>query len=77
MLETDVRPGEPDLLLGHDTKVLEVLTLDGRILDTVHAPARWTPATLLAAVGARRRLIEDAGGADFYLGSRFIGSTEV
>jgi|GEM_PF-6877043 len=77
MLVTDVRPGETDLLLGHDTKPLEVCSLDGRVLDTVPAAARWTHSTLLAAVGARRRLIEDAGGADFYLGEQFIGSTEV
>jgi len=77
MLVTDVRPGEPDLLLGHETKPLEVCSLDGRVLDTVPAAARWTHASLLAAVSARRRMIEDAGGADFYLGEQFVGSTEV
>jgi hypothetical protein len=77
MLITDMRPGETHLLLGNDTKALDVCSLDGRLLETIPARMRWTHATLLVAVGARRRMIEDAGGADFYLGQRFIGSTEV
>lgn len=76
-LITDIRPGEPDLIAGHEQDALELRSLDGRTLASVPAKEAWTHERLMAAIEANRSVVEDAGGSDYYLGDQFVGSTEV
>lgn len=77
MLITDTRPGETDLLSGREFDALELRTLTGQVLTRIDAQGPWTHDKLVAAVEANRTLIDDAYGADYYLGEQWVGSTEV
>lgn len=77
MLITDVRPGEVDLIAGHESEPLVLRSLDGRKLASIPAAAPWTHEKLIDTIHANRCFIEEAGGAEYYLGEQFVGSTEV
>ena len=71
----DQRPGEPDILSPVRFDPLRVTTLDDRELLVADAPLDgWTTATLEAALS---ELPFDAFGCDAYLGTCWIGSSEV
>lgn len=76
-LITDIRPGEPDLIAGYEQTALRLRSLDGRTLASVPAKEAWTHERLMVAIEVNRSVVEDAGGADYFLGDQFIGSTEI
>lgn len=77
MLITDVRPGETDILAGHESDPFEIRSLQGKVLISIPATTPWTHEGLVEAVSQHRDLIDDAFGADYYLGTQWVGSTEV
>jgi hypothetical protein len=76
-LITDQLPGEPDILKPVCQEVLYIRNLDGELLTEVHAISNsWTHQAL---VSVARSLSDDKvcqNGADAYLGTHWIGSTE-
>ncbi|MEE5177147.1 hypothetical protein V2K54_25890 [Pseudomonas alliivorans] len=75
-LVTDQRPGEPDLLAAVKHLAFEIRSLAGNVLATVTAPVSgWTHEQLLA-VAALLEVITRYG-ADGYLGTQWVGSTEI
>jgi 5'-deoxynucleotidase len=76
-LITDIRPGEPDLIAGHANEALELRSLTGRKLASIPVTECWTHERLVAAIDANRHVVDEDGGADYYLGSQFVGSTEI
>ena len=73
---TDCRPGEPDILTPLRHQPLRITTLDGTHITTLQAPAAgWTHKLL--EHHARRLTHDTRDGADAWLASRWIGSTEV
>jgi hypothetical protein len=77
MLITDIRLGEPDILAGHEHDTLEVRALFGETVIFIPPTSAWTHKQLTDAVALYQPRIEELGAADFYLGTQFIGSTEV
>ncbi len=73
---TDVLPGEPDILEGVRYKELRILAIDDSPIKTVPAPKGGWTHEVLQNTGA---LLADETeeGANAYLGSEFVGSTEV
>ncbi|MDR9836891.1 MULTISPECIES: hypothetical protein [Herbaspirillum] len=77
MLFTDFRQGEASLIAGNEVTVFEIRSLTGDILAVIPPRGVWTHQKLLAAVEENKAIINEAFGADFYLGESFVGSTEV
>lgn len=78
---TDQWPGEPDILSDHQNKPLVVRScLDQRELIQVQPTAPWTHLSLVefgGSLAAKFDTVFTEEGADAYLGSQWIGSTEV
>ena len=72
---TDRRPGQSDILPGAAHHPLSVTRLDGALIATVEPPAGgWTHELLEQEA---ERLREDTrAGADAWLGTTWVGSTE-
>ena len=72
---TDRRPGESDILPGVAHHPLSVTRLDGALIATIEPPAGgWTHELLEQEA---ERLREDTRvGADAWLGTTWVGSTE-
>jgi len=70
---TDIKPGEPDILMPLKHYPLVIRSLDGAELHTQNAPFQgWTHDAL--------NVIQPEGveeGAEAYLNEHWIGSTEV
>ena len=75
-LVTDRRSGERDILTPVKHEPLQVRTLDGDSVLSLDPPGEgWTHRRLCETVREHEALTRD--GADAYLGSEWIGSTEV
>jgi len=73
---TDVWEGEPDILQAVQGEPLQVYGLDGGLIDTIPAPVGgWTHDGLTNQ--AERLTPKTRDGADAYLGSQWVGGTEV
>lgn len=73
---TDIREGEMDILSPVKHEPLLVLGLDGGLIDQVIAPASgWTHDALIAQ--GERLTPKTKEGADAFLGSVWVGGTEV
>lgn len=73
---TDVWEGEPDILQAVRGESLQVYDLDGGLIGTIPAPADgWGHDALECQ--AERLALKTRDGADAYLGSQWVGSTEV
>lgn len=70
----DQKPGEPDILSGHETKPFILRDLDGCVLLRFPAGRPWTVALLDELIGRLGEYLRN--GADAYLGDQWIGSTE-
>ncbi|EMA4492025.1 MULTISPECIES: hypothetical protein [Pseudomonadaceae] len=75
-LVTDQRPGEPELLATVKHQAFEIRSLAGNVLATVTAPVSgWTHEQLLDVAVQHEAITRD--GADGYLGTQWVGSTEI
>lgn len=75
-LVTDQRPGEPELLAKVKHQPFEIRSLAGNVLTTVTAPvAGWTYEQLVDVAMQHEAITHD--GADGYLGTQWVGSTEI
>lgn len=75
-----IMPSEPDLLLGNEQNMLIIRNLEATSFIEVEPPhGGWTHDALGHAVKHPDVLgfLRANGGADAYLGSGWIGSTEV
>lgn len=72
---TDQQPGEPDTLADCRHDSLHITDLDGTPICTVAAPTEGWDHWALCQLGVDPVLLRD--GADAYLGSTWVGSTEV
>lgn len=73
---TDVRPGEKDILNPVRLEPLHIFGLNDELIDTIQPPVDgWTHAALLAQAESLAPRITQ--GACAYLGSQWVGSTEV
>lgn len=73
---TDRREGESDILSPVMHAPFEIRSLAGEVLKTVAAPSLgWTHTQLVAVAAENEPIIRD--GADGYLGSEWVGSTEI
>lgn len=70
---TDQRPGEPDILTGIKSGVLEIRCLAGTVLLKIEAPEQGGTHASLSAV----QPVETKEGAEARLCGQWIGSTEV
>ena len=80
IVSRSIKPCEPDLLLGNEKGMLIVRTLEATSFIEVEPPqGGWTHDALDHAVKHPDVLnfLSANGGADAYLGSDWIGSTEV
>jgi hypothetical protein len=75
-LVTDQRPGEPEILSTVMHAVFEIRSLDGEVLKAVNAPSTGWTHELLVAIAVEHAAITRCG-ADGYLGTQWVGSTEV
>lgn len=76
MLVTDVRPGEPDILVGRKMDIFEIRAIcDGRIMAKKSQTEPWTHEKLVQALEDLQTFIDDA--ADYFVGTHWIGSTEL
>ena len=72
---TDIRTGEPDILIPLKDATLAIATLDGASLCRSDPPEDgWTHDRLQAS--AEGLAVLTSGGANAYLGSALVGSTE-
>jgi DNA-directed RNA polymerase subunit RPC12/RpoP len=73
------RTGEADLLTGNEWATFFLKHLSGEILIEIAPTEAWTHTALLALVDSAEiaQLVEESGGADTYIGSVWIGGTEV
>lgn len=75
-LVTDQRPGEPELLATVKHQAFEIRSLAGNVLATATAPVSgWTHEQLVAVAMQHEVITRD--GADGYLGTQWVGSTEI
>lgn len=73
---TDIREGEMDILSPVKHEPLLILGLDGGLIDQVLAPASgWTHDALIAQ--GERLTPKTKQGAEAFLGSVWVGGTEV
>ena len=73
---TDRRPGERDILPGVAHEPLSVTSLDGSLITTTQPPpGGWTHDRLQEE--AQRLADATRDGADAWLGTTWVGSTEV
>ena len=72
---TDIRPDEgPDFLPPVSAEALKIRSLEGEHLMTIAAPAGgWTHEKLEAT----KIDLDLTDGADAYVGSEWVGSTEI
>lgn len=76
MLITDVRSGESDILVGREKDVFTIRAIcDGRIMAMKSEADPWNHERLDQALDNLRPLIDDA--ADYFIGTQWIGSTEL
>lgn len=70
---------EPDLLAGHRLAPLRIVTLDGVPITQVLPESPWTHGRLTDLVPGLLTMFgaQLEQGADAYLGSQWVGSTEV
>ena len=72
---TDTRPGEPDILTPLKDFALVLTAIDGAALYMASPPDHgWTHNRLQAK--ARSLSVLTSGGANAWLGSTMVGSTE-
>ena len=74
---TDICGGEPDILGPDLSESLTVKTLDGDLIACVPPPSGgWTHTSLVVEA---EKIAQKTGssGADAFLGSSWVGSTEV
>lgn len=77
---TDIQPGEPDILQQVRLEDLLIKDLEGKYICTIKAPGGngWTHELLCAASDdLHNGPLDLSMGADAYLGSVWVGSTEV
>ena len=77
---TDQRPGEPDLLSGHQLEALTIMDLDrSKVLLRVLPSGPWTPEALVETGDGIAQMLpqEVENGVEAFLGSQWVGSTEV
>lgn len=75
---TDQRPGEPCIIKGDSLSPLHLKSLDGKNLAVLSPEQPWTHERLaslpLETIIGKEALL---GGVNAYLGTAWIGSTEV
>lgn len=73
------KAGETDLLAGNERAVFLLKELSGAVLAEVAPQDAWTHEALFALVDSMVTIqhVAQSGGADAYLGSVWIGGTEV
>lgn len=77
---TDQWPGEPDILSGHQMKPLTIMDLDrSQVLLRVLPPGPWTHEALVKVGDGITQVLAQEGenGVEAFLGSQWVGSTEV
>lgn len=77
---TDQWPGEPDILAGHQLEPLTIQDLDRtKVLLRVLPSGPWTHEALEETGRGIEQMLpqEVAEGVDAFLGTQWVGSTEV
>lgn len=70
--------GDIPLVAEHRQQPLRLLDLRGDEFLAIPAPATgWSQASFIAALQLNQAKIMEEGAADAYLGTKWIGSTEV
>ena len=73
---TDVRGSEPDILTSLSFFSLSIIDLDGAAIQAFDAPCGgWTHSRLVSIACALES--KTAHGAEAYLGTSWVGSTEL
>lgn len=73
---TDTKNGECDVLEGLKTEVLIIRSLEGELCIEIKPPGLgWSHEQLVEAGAKLNNVVK--GGADAFLGSAWVGSTEV
>lgn len=73
---TDVIGSEPDILTDHCCSSLTILDLAGTPIQTFDAPCGgWTHSLLVSTASGLQS--ETVNGAEAFLGTSWVGSTEV
>lgn len=77
---TDQRPGEPDLLSGHQLEALTIMDLDrSKVLLRILPSGPWTHEALVETGDGIAQMLpqEIENGVEAFLGSQWVGGTEV
>ena len=76
---TDIREGETDILAGTTGQPLTIQSIDGVILLALTRPGQQWTHDYLCSLPLGQLIGEEAlnGGVSAYIGTEFVGSTEV
>lgn len=75
---TDIRPGECDFLSAVKHQTLRILDDESYLLKTIFAPiSGWTHELLELVADEIKTLTDSVDTSDAYLGSCWVGGTEV
>ncbi len=73
---TDTPLGEEHALKGNEWKVFELRALNGAVLKTIVPNEPWTHTRLVRVLADLQPIIDEAFGADVFVGTKFIGTTQ-
>jgi len=75
-LHPDVNELDEDLL-GNEQATLYIMTSDYKIVASIESSNEWTRKTIYEAIAFRELLIASVGEVEVFLGSSWIGATDL